>query len=251
VTTALTERGFMLMAAAPVEGCMLEFGVYKGDGLIALARLARQYLPEMPPAYGFDSFEGMPPTSAPLEDGCAQDWAKGSFSDTSLETTQQRLQRHGVNAKLVKGLFGDLSPLAEYGIGKVRFAHIDADIYEGYRDALQLLTPHVQVGTVMLFDEIVPPTDYRYQSIRNHGRRAVQEWERATGFNLHLIRFEWTMALCVIVDRDYLKRYGRVITQIRRDIVQESTMNIALKRLLALAKPILASSRGKAASAKS
>lgn len=144
---------------------------------------------------------------------------------------QQRLQSHGVHAKLVQGFFGKLSSLAEYGIGKVRFAHIDADIYEGYRDALRLLTPHVQVGTVMLFDEIVPPTDYRYQSIRNHGKRAVEEWERATGFNLHLIRFEWTVALCAIVDRDYLKRYARVITRLRRDTVQESIKNV-VKTLL-------------------
>jgi len=71
--SALAERAFMLMAAAPDEGCMVEFGVYKGDGLITLARLARKYLPRVPSMYGFDSFEGTPSSSVPLEDGCAQD----------------------------------------------------------------------------------------------------------------------------------------------------------------------------------
>ncbi len=29
---AMTERAFELMAAAPVDGCLVEFGVYKGGG---------------------------------------------------------------------------------------------------------------------------------------------------------------------------------------------------------------------------
>ena len=41
----LADRAFRLMAAAPVPGCLVEFGVYQGHGLCALARLARRYLP--------------------------------------------------------------------------------------------------------------------------------------------------------------------------------------------------------------
>lgn len=198
-----------------------------GGGLSAIAQLARKYLPQLPPIYGFDSFEGMPPTDAPLDGIHAQDWTEGTFSDTSLEIVRQRLQNEGVQARFVKAVFADLLPLTEYGISKVRFVHIDADIYEGYRDALRLLTPHVQVGTVMLFDESVVPTDYLQQNIRFHGKRAVAEWEESTGFNLHMIRFESTVALCVIVDEAYLKSYAHVITRLRCDTVQESMKNIA------------------------
>lgn len=169
----------------------------------------------------------MPATDVPLEGGCATDWAKGTFADTSLESVQARLKDEGIHATLTKGIFSDLKPLEQYGIDHVRFAHIDADIYEGYRDALRLITPYVQVGTVILFDESIPPTDYRYQSVRAHGKRALEEWEQTTGFNLHLIRFEWTVALCVIVDEAYLKQNAPMITKLRRDTLPESLKNLA------------------------
>lgn len=213
----LARRAFALMAAAPIEGCLAEFGVYQGDGLCALAELWRARWPGPPPLYGFDSFEGMPPTAVPLAASCAQEWAPGTFADTSVEAVERRLRAAGVAATLVKGVFADVPPLDRLGIDAVRFVHLDADIYEGYRDALRLLTPHVRIGTVLLFDEVVAPTDHRYQSVRAHGRRAVDEWERATGVNLHLIRVEWTAGLYVIVDEDYLRRYASLIVRIRRD----------------------------------
>lgn len=221
-----TERAFRLMEAVPVKGCIVEFGVYQGASLLYFAKLARQILHEVPPMYGFDSFEGMPPTQQSLEADLARDWAKGTFGDTSLEEVQGRLVREGARAKLVKGVFADLAPLQQYGIDRVRFAHVDADIYEGYRDALRLLTPHLQVGTVIIFDESVPPNDWRYQSVREHGQRAVREWENETRINLHLIRFEWTVALCVVVDEDYLRRHWRIIDRLRKDTISESVRNI-------------------------
>jgi len=223
----LARRAFKLMEAAPIEGCLVEFGVYKGDGLRIMSRLAEEYLRVPPALYGFDSFEGMPATTAPLEGGLAQDWGRGTFSDVSMETVRGYLDGKGVRARLVKGIFSDLSSLADFGIEKVRFAHIDADIYEGYRDALHLLTPHIQVGTVMLFDEVMPLTDPRYQSMRMHGKRALAEWERATGLNLHLIRFDSGAALYVIVDEPYLERFAGAIIRLRRDEVIESMVNIA------------------------
>jgi len=177
--------------------------------------------------YGFDSFEGMPSTAAPLEGGLAHDWGEGTFSDLSVGIVEAYLQRNGVRARLIKGIFADHPSLADFGVTMVRFAHIDADIYEGYRDALRLLTPHVQPGTVLLLDEAVPLTDHRYQSMRMHGKKALADWERATGVNLHLIRFESSVALYVIVDEPYLERFATTILRLRRDDVKESVVNIA------------------------
>lgn len=225
--TDLAERAFRLMAAAPMEGSIVEFGVYQGGGLSGIAKLAHRYLVKIPQIYGFDSFEGMPFSNEPMKDALAEFWAKGTFGDTSLETVQARLLREGVEARLVQGVFSQLYPLKEYGIHRVRFAHIDADIYEGYRDALQLITPHVQVGSILLFDENVPPNEWRYQSVREHGQRAVREWEQKTGFNLHVIRFEWTASLCVLVDEEYLKAHWRIIDRLRKDSIKQSLENVA------------------------
>lgn len=228
---ALTERAFRLLAAAPVDGAITEFGVYQGGGLISMARFAQKHLGYVPPLYGFDTFEGIPPSDVELTDQLADVWAPGQFSDTSVDQVKARLNMEGVTATLVPGRFSEIGELSEHGIDKVMLANIDADLYEGYRDALNLLTPHLQVGSVLLFDESVPATEWTFQAIRQHGQRAVREWEDATGLNLHLIRFEWTIALCVIVDEEYLRNHWRVIDDLRKDSVGESLKNIAKKAL--------------------
>jgi hypothetical protein len=228
---ALTERAFRLLSAVPVPGVILEFGVYKGDGLVSIARYARESLSEVPPLFGFDTFAGMPRSSVALDRFLAKAWAPGSFGDASLEDVQRRLAQDGVNATLIPGEFKEVNSLAEHGIDRVMLAHIDADIYEGYRDALRLLTPHLQPGSVLLFDESVPPTEWSSQSVRDHGQRAVREWETESGLNLHLIRFEWAVALCVIVDEDYLHEHWRVIDDLRKDNITESLKNIVKKIL--------------------
>jgi hypothetical protein len=226
---ALTDRAFRLLKAVPVSGCIVEFGVYQGGGLSTMARCAREILGGVPPLYGFDTFAGMPPSDEPLEHFLAEYWAEGTFADTSTDAVRAHLAGEGVEATLVAAPFAELKPLSEYGVDRVMLVHIDADIYEGYRDALELLTPHLQVGSVLLFDESVPPTHWSSQSVRQHGQRAVREWEKRSGLNLHLIRFEWSVALCVIVDVEYLRRHGRMIDDLRNDTISESLKNIVRK----------------------
>jgi O-methyltransferase len=231
VIPALTQRAFRLLSAAPVPGALAEFGVYQGGGLVSMARHARQFLGYAPPLYGFDTFQGMPPSDVEISGALARYWAQGTFSDTSIEQVRARLESAGVDATLVPGRFSEIGSLASHGIDKVMLAHIDADLYEGYHDALELLTPHLQVGSVLLFDESIPPNEWSAQSIRDHGQRAVREWEDKTGLNLHLIRYEWTVALCVVVDEDYLRANWLVIDDLRKDTVTESLKNIAKKVL--------------------
>jgi hypothetical protein len=228
---ALTERAFRLLSAAPAPGAILEFGVYKGDGLASMARYAMKYLGAVPPLFGFDTFAGMPPSGVALDGYLADYWAPGTFGDTSLEAVRDRLAQEGANATLIPGEFRETNSLAEHGIDQVMLAHVDADIYEGYRDALRLLTPHLQTGSVLLFDESVPPSQWSSQSVRDHGQRAVREWEAESGLNLHLVRFEWTVALCVIVDEDYLREHWRIIDDLRKDNISESLKNIVKKVL--------------------
>jgi hypothetical protein len=231
VIPELTRRAFRLLSAVPVRGSIVEFGVYKGDGLASMARYSRDILGEASPLFGFDTFEGMPPSDVDLAGSLAETWAEGTFADTSLDSVRARLTRDGVDATLIPGRFGELDSLSEYGIDTVMLAHIDADLYEGYRDAMRLLTPHLQPGSVLLFDESIPPTEWSSQSIREHGQRAVREWEAESGLNLHLVRFEWTVAFCVIVDEDYLRLNWRVIDDLRKDTIAESLKNIAKKVL--------------------
>ena len=222
----LLERALKLMKKAPVDGCFVEFGVYQGYSLVQTIKLTKKYLGENIDFYGFDSFEGMPTTTQPLNETLDREWGPGTFANTSLERVKKLLKREHLEARLIKGVFSEFKPLSEYGINKIRFAHIDADIYEGYRDALKKITPFVQVGTVIIFDEYCAPSDFRYQNMRYHGPKAIDEWVKETGFNLHLIRFEWTCGLCVIVDEQYLRRYGSYIESLRNDNMVQTFMDL-------------------------
>ena len=186
-------QAFEYMKQNPVPGVLCEFGVWTGDGLEQIEFLGRRDLGGVP-VYGFDSFEGMPPTEVDLKDCHAEVWKPGGYK-SDIEAVQRRIPA----ARLIKGVFSNLLSLDRYGISKVRFARLDCDIYEGYRDALRLLTPFVGKGTVLLFDEGVAPDDPRYHdSIRDSGVRAIEEWKQSSGFRLKVLNSKWTEMLAVI-----------------------------------------------------
>lgn len=186
---------FEYMAAHPVPGVLCEFGVWQGLGLESIAQCSKQYLGGEIPIYGFDSFKGMPVTSVQFHDQNAVDWRPGGYADTSVE----QVQIHVPSARLIKGVFETLPPLIDFGIIQVRFARLDCDIYEGYRDALRLLTPCISPGTVLLFDEGVAPDDPRYHDgIRDSGERAIREWQGQSGKKLRVLQSCWTESLTVV-----------------------------------------------------
>lgn len=226
---SLFDRAFRLMQRAPVSGSFVEFGVYKGGSLLKTIKMVKKYLKGKIAVYGFDTFEGMPKTNKPLTGDLVTDYRKGMFADTSIEYVKEQLEKERLQANLIKGRFDQLKDLSKYGIKKIRFVHIDADIYEGYKDALNKITPYLQVGTVIIMDEYCAPSDYRYQGIRLHGTKALNEWLIKTGFNLHLIRFEWTCGLFVIVDENYLKKYGNFLESLRNDNLVQSLTDLIVQ----------------------
>jgi hypothetical protein len=149
----------------------VEFGVYQGYGLLLMERYAKEY-GITADLFGFDTFEGMPETHQPLGGELDIDWAPGTFSDRSLDLVSLRVPE----ATLVKGLFSDLMPIENYGVDTVAFAHLDCDLYEGYRDALRLLIPHLVPGSILLLDEGGVHDGEGYENMRYHGATALREW---------------------------------------------------------------------------
>lgn len=128
---------FALAQADVRDGLYLEFGVYKGDSINRLARLAPDRV-----LYGFDSFEGLP-----------ESWTigarRGSFS------LRGRLPAVRNNVKLVKGFFEDTlgAFVAQAPEQPVAFMHVDCDLYSATRTVLAHFAPRLVDGTVIVFDE--------------------------------------------------------------------------------------------------
>jgi hypothetical protein len=143
----------MVERVQAVEGDIVECGVSIGHGAL-LFTLFSDYVGKPRTHYGFDSFEGFP---APVE----QDEAtpiKGSGFWASPPDTVLRVLRDGRlnetvirdRIRLVKGWFDTTLPAYE---GHIALLHLDCDLYESYKVALETLYPKVERGGVIMFDE--------------------------------------------------------------------------------------------------
>ena len=154
------------LAQCGVEGMVLEFGVYQGHTLKAIARADHRV------AHGFDSFKGLP-----------EDWThfqrKGRFA---LDGVPQLAER---NIELHVGWFADTLPgfLASHG-GPARFVHIDSDLYSSAVTVLEGLRERIVPGTIILFDEYI-----NYPGWEQDEFRAFQEFVARHGVTYEYIGF--------------------------------------------------------------
>lgn len=140
VKPASGPRGELLRAAfqkADVSGERLicEFGVFEGSSINQIAALTSKMV------FGFDSFEGLP------EDWSTMGIGKGHFAVRKLPRVRE-------NVSLIKGWFNEsIPPFLAQQKGMVGFLHIDCDLYSSTRTVLEMLTPRLGPGAVIVFDE--------------------------------------------------------------------------------------------------
>lgn len=157
----------LAVAAANVEGMVLEFGVRHGNTICQLASLAKQEV------HGFDSFEGLP-----------EEWhhePKGSY------TTKGKIPEVPKSVTLHAGWFADTLPvfLAAHE-GPVRLVNIDCDIYSSTKTVLDALAPRVVPGTVIIFDEYIGNEHWREDEFK-----AFQEAVARYGWSYEYLSFSF------------------------------------------------------------
>ena len=188
---------------AGFAGDYIEFGVYRGDSFVQAYLASRRVVEEFLSgrwnhAFGdpetakrgfekawnamrfvaFDSFQGMPQPKG--LDALSPVFPKGSYACTEEEFLAN-VKEHGVPEQkivTVPGFFsGTLSQdtAQRLSLRHVSVVHIDSDLYESARLALEFCTPFFRDGTVIVFDEW-------YQFAGNPAlgeRRAFDEWTHA------------------------------------------------------------------------
>lgn len=128
-----------------IPGDVIECGVYKGGATIALAKVIAGTGKVI---HACDTFEGMPrPTD---HDNFHQ---QGDFSDTSLESVEQRWREAGVRDIIVphRGLFQDTLPTMSDN--RYCFAFLDADYYVSMLQALEHVYPRISPGGWIVVDD--------------------------------------------------------------------------------------------------
>jgi hypothetical protein len=139
-----------------IEGLMLEFGVASGGTIKLIAATTEGEV------HGFDSFQGLP-----------EDWSH--FQKAGRYSTGGKLPDNlPSNVKLHVGWFNDTLPqfLQESADDqKIRFLHVDSDIYSSAKTVLDHLSDKITAGTVIVFDDF-----FNYPNWENGESKAWREF---------------------------------------------------------------------------
>ena len=135
----------MKIANAAPEGEYGEFGSHKGF----LTRVMHRLMDPSRTLYSFDTFEGFVGEDLAVEKSIyANNWEEGNFAPTSPEEVARYVGdgEWPVNLRIVKGWFPD--SFEGYEDIQWRFVHIDFDLYQPIKRALEVLWPKVVPGGV-------------------------------------------------------------------------------------------------------
>lgn len=141
-----------------IKGAYFEFGVGSGRSGISAIRANRRDNPEsVGPFLLFDSFEGLPELQGP--DVGSTQFNRGDFA-YSVDEVLRQLQAHQVydehTVHLIPGWFEKTLPrfpAVELGVTRAAIVHVDVDLYESCALVLAFITPFLQEGTIVLYDD--------------------------------------------------------------------------------------------------
>ena len=143
---------------AAIAGNIVECGVGRGVSFFLLGKWAT-HLGLGGRLYGFDSFRGFPQPSP--EDQSPRRPRRADWSDTSVAHVRGHFEAadlsdyYSAHVKIVEGFFEET--LISTDISQICFLHLDCDLYQSYRTALQVLAPLVDGRGVILYDEYGSP----------------------------------------------------------------------------------------------
>ena len=172
-------RAWHYLSRAGVRGDYLEFGVYQGTGFVlslkACAKFFRPDGDDPPTFFAFDSFEGLPEANKEMD---SEVWVQGEYrASRQLFENRIRTAAKGWRVGIVSGLFNESlqdaeKVICEQGIKQAAFVNVDCDLYESTVDVLKFITPLVQTGTVLYFDDWY----FSGGDMRRGEARATYEW---------------------------------------------------------------------------
>jgi O-methyltransferase len=198
---------FHFLSRTEVEGDYLEFGVFRGETFRNAIRAAEQASRgAMRGRFGgrfiaFDSFQGLPQVAS-MGDGVTP-YAAGEFaaSRAQFEHALGRL-RERATIEIVAGWFDQTltaETAARLRLHRAAFVNIDCDLYESTLPVLEFITPLLQTGTIVYFDDW-----FSCRGSMAHGEaRATREWlERHPAIRLVEYRQVGITGKMFVVNRD-------------------------------------------------
>lgn len=132
-----------------LPGDVAEFGVYRGSTSKGIANLLSRVGSDKH-IHMFDTFSGLPdPDPEDLGDTLFDEWLHWERYNASERVVEKIMQGHEARYTTYKGFFGDFSDFKK----PLCFAHIDADMFAGTRDAIQICNRVMVPKGVIVVDD--------------------------------------------------------------------------------------------------
>ena len=148
------------------KGAVVELGCYTGttslfiSRLLSLQKSTREF-------HVYDSFEGLPEKRAEDQSRAGDQFVAGELSASKKQFILNYKKAGLVLPRIHKGWFNELS--AADLPSEIAFAFLDGDYYESIRASLQLVTPCLVPGAIIVID------DYANEALPG-AAKAVDEW---------------------------------------------------------------------------
>lgn len=166
VITDFLTRYELFKLVADVPGSIFELGVFNGQGLLSYAHFSSILEPNYinRKIYGFDTFSGFPSVAEPDRSSRSGFVHEGGYAIEAFERVSEAIRLFDANrfvghlskVELVTGDITESLPafLAENPHAIPALVHLDVDLYEPTKCALELLVPRMPKGAVVVFDEL-------------------------------------------------------------------------------------------------
>ena len=153
ITLVDADRAWTLISAyrqtESLPGEVWETGVYQGGSATLLKLLMQESMASngqrLIPLRLFDSFEGLPASEHSLDLH-----ASGEFNDTALEQVMEMVGKEDwvdFRKGWIPQTFAGLED------ARIRFAHVDVDLYQPILDCCEFIYPRLVPGGIMVFDD--------------------------------------------------------------------------------------------------
>jgi hypothetical protein len=152
---AFFRRAALWLQVNGVSGNVCEFGTASGESFLNMFFQGSSVPEEKPHYFLFDSFEGLPEIDSRTPHA---GWREGQFN-FGLAEFVRRMDFYGVpgdrytavSGFYEKTLTGELR--GRLPLGKLALVHIDCDLFDSTRRALDFVKDNLQAGTLILFDD--------------------------------------------------------------------------------------------------
>lgn len=143
-------RALTYVSTPGIKGDYLEFGVYSGGSFIPAYLFAKDNNINMR-FIGFDCFEGIP------SKGKEKKYFERGTCRCSYKEFRKILKDYDINdAIIIKGYFEKIlneKLRKKLNLKKIRAVYIECDLFSATKTALDWITPCLQDGTVLMYDD--------------------------------------------------------------------------------------------------